>query len=90
MKTHVDESDIQARIADVDYTVMKDGRTTICTITMINGFAIHGFSACVKIENFDAAIGRRYAYEDAFNKLWQLEGYLLAERLMKNKEQKHG
>lgn len=31
--------------------------------------------------NFDMALGRKYSYEDAFNKLWPLEGYLLAERI---------
>mgnify|MGYP000072973861 CR=1 FL=1 len=81
MRTSIDAQFIESRVKDVDYIVMKDGRTTICTITMINGYTVNGFSACVDIKNFDAALGRKYSYEDAFNKLWPLEGYLLAERL---------
>ena len=50
---------------------------------MVNGFGVRGESACVDPRNFDEAIGRSIAYENAFDKLWQLEGYLLAERLSK-------
>lgn len=84
MKTYVDKSDIEARVKDVGYLTMPDGRTTICTITMVNNFTVNGFSACVNPKNFDPAIGRKYAYENAFEKLWQLEGYLLAERLYRS------
>lgn len=84
MKRYIDKADIEERIKDVNYLVMPDGRTTICTITMVNGFTVNGFSACVDIKNFDAALGRKYSYEKAFLDLWQLEGYLLAERLYKN------
>ena len=30
--------------------------------------------------NFDKAIGNRIAYDNAFNKLWPLFGFLLAEK----------
>lgn len=78
-RTSVDKQYLETRIKDVDYIVMKDGRTTICTITMANGYTVNGYSACVLACNFDEALGRRYSYEDAFDKLWPLEGYLLAE-----------
>ncbi len=84
-RTSIDAPYITSRIKDVDYIVMKDGRTTICTITMANDYTVNGFSACVDIKNFDAALGRKYSYEDAFNKLWPLEGYLLAERISTKK-----
>lgn len=80
-RTSVDKQYLEKRIEDVYYTVMPDGRTTICTIEMVNGFTVNGFSACVLASNFDAALGRKYSYEDAFSKLWPLEGYLLAEEL---------
>ena len=31
--------------------------------------------------NQDKAIGEKFAYEDAINKAWPLEGYLLAEEI---------
>lgn len=55
--------------------------TTICMITMKNGFTVIGHSTPADPRNYDAAVGRRYAYENAFRQLWQLEGYLLVEYL---------
>ena len=48
-------------------------------------YLITGHSACVSPENFDAALGMKYAREQAEgkarDKLWELEGYALAKRL---------
>lgn len=74
-------SDIQARIAKVEYTVLPDTTTTICQMHMVNGYVILGFSACVDKNKFNQALGEKYAYEDAINKSWPLEGYLLAEEI---------
>ena len=54
---------------------------TFCVITLKNGFTVTGESACVSPENFNAEIGQKIAYENARNKIWQLEGYLLKEKL---------
>ena len=54
---------------------------TFCVIVLKNGFTVTGESACASPENFDAEIGRKIAYENARNKIWQLEGYLLKEKL---------
>ncbi|WP_308324412.1 Gp49 family protein, partial [Klebsiella pneumoniae] len=40
-----------------------------------------GESACASPENFDPEIGRKIARENAVNKIWMLEGYLLKQRL---------
>lgn len=40
-----------------------------------------GESAATSPENFDQAIGRKIARENARNKIWGLEGYLLREKL---------
>ena len=34
-------------------------------------------------ENFDEEIGRKIAYQNAVQKIWSLEGYLLKEKLYK-------
>lgn len=75
---------IQARIISADYIVIGNSTVTICNLTLINGFSVRGESACVDPRNFDMEIGREIAYRDAFSKLWQLEGYLLAERRLKD------
>jgi hypothetical protein len=45
------------------------------------GFTIIGRGACVDPANFDLEVGRKVAKEDAADKLWQLEGYLLQLKL---------
>jgi hypothetical protein len=72
---------IEGKIVEESYLVLPDGRTTLCTITLQNGFTIQGLSACVDISNFDLKIGRKWAREDAIKKIWPLEGYLLAQRI---------
>lgn len=69
---------IKGRISNVDFTKM--GQTiTHCRITVDNGFSVSGESACVNPENYKKEIGERIAYDNAFEKLWALYGFLLAE-----------
>ena len=84
MSNKVTLEQIQSKIKSESYIVLPDGRTTLCTLTMENGFTINGTSACVDAANFDINLGRRYAHEDAIRQIWPLEGYLLAQRLYEN------
>jgi hypothetical protein len=54
---------------------------TICAMKTVNGFTVIGESACASPENFDADIGATIARENAKNKIWPLEGYLLKSKL---------
>lgn len=54
---------------------------TFCVLTLSNGFTVTGESACASPENFDAEIGRKIARQNATNKIWLLEGYLLKQKL---------
>ncbi|EIU1659174.1 TPA: hypothetical protein ONB34_001855 [Pseudomonas aeruginosa] len=54
---------------------------TFCVLVLRNGFTVTGESACASPENFDEEIGRKIARQNAVQKVWQLEGYLLRERL---------
>ena len=54
---------------------------TFCVLTLQNGFTVTGESACASPENFDAEIGRKIARQNAVNKIWMLEGYLLKQHL---------
>ncbi|EMI8962148.1 Gp49 family protein [Acinetobacter baumannii] len=54
---------------------------TFCVLVLNNGFSVTGESACISPENFNAEIGRKVAKENALNKVWQLEGYLLKDKL---------
>ena len=83
-KTAVDITSMSAKIKQVVYTTVPDSTLTLCLLYMKNGYVVTGQSACVDVKKFNAATGEKYAYEDALNKLWPLEGYLMAEKLMGN------
>lgn len=87
MKDHLTQEDINAKIKDAKFTVLEDGRTTICNLYLENGFTVRGESACVSKENFNQAIGEQIAFENAKEKVWELEGYLLAEDIYRSKTQ---
>ena len=79
--TKVTEEGIKAKISKVEYFQLPDSTVTICSITLNNGFSVRGESACVDPTIFDKDLGEKFAYKDAFDKIWQIEGYLLAEQL---------
>lgn len=72
---------IDAEIAGEQYWVPARTTLTVCALTLRNGFVVTGESAAASPENFDHAIGQRIARENARNKIWALEGYLLREKL---------
>ena len=73
---------IDAQIAQpAQYHVFPGTTMTICALTLKNGFIVTGESAAASPENFDEAIGRRIAYDNARNKIWALEGYALRNAL---------
>lgn len=76
----VTKASIEAKIAKVDYIVLPDSTVTLCNITLHNGYSVRGESACVDPRNFNVEIGKSLAFKQAFDKLWPLEGYLLAEK----------
>jgi len=80
----VTPQDIEMKIRKVEFMVL-DNLTTICQITVENGFTTVGKSACVSAARWDKKIGEDVAYKDAFDQLWPLEGYLLKEKLWQEK-----
>ena len=72
---------IKEKIISEQYVVLPNGRTTVCQITLENGFTVEGYSACVSPENFNLKMGREIARDNAIEKIWPLEGYLLAEKM---------
>ena len=76
----VTPASIQDKIIRVEYRRLSP-KITHCIIEMENGFEVTGESACVDPANYNQEIGERIAYDNAFDKLWPLEGYLLQEKL---------
>lgn len=80
-RTSVSLNDIEAKVTRTVFTVLPDTTTTICQLFMENGYVVLGTSACVDKTKYNQALGEKFAYEDAINKAWPLEGYLLAQQM---------
>lgn len=72
---------IENTIVHEDYHVFPGTMTTICSLTLLNGFSTNGSSACVSPENFNEELGRKIARDNAVQEIWVLEGYLLKQKL---------
>jgi len=81
----VTQAEIDELIKQVNYHIFPGTTVTVCCITLENGYNVIGSSACASIENFDIEIGAAIALKEAKNKIWQLEGYLLREKLYNDK-----
>lgn len=72
---------IDNTILTEQYHVFEGTTLTVCALTLKNGFIVVGESAAASPENFDEEIGKKISRENARNKIWQLEGYLLRDKL---------
>jgi len=77
-------ADIHGKIANVAYHAHD--HLTLCILTLKNGFFVVGKSAPVSVENFSLEIGQKVAHNDAVRQVWELEGYLLRQRLFEEQE----
>lgn len=82
----ITSDDVDSTIAKVDYHVFPNTTLTVCCITLVNGFTVTGESASASPENFNKSIGEDIAFNNARDKIWQLEGYLLKQHLHQQKE----
>ena len=71
-------NDILAKVKGATYTVLPDGRTTICQLSLENGYSVEGKSACVDTANFNKALGEQYSYNNAIDKIWELAAHAAA------------
>lgn len=72
---------IDATIVAEQFHVFPGTFLTVCCLTLRNGFTVVGESACASPENFNKELGERIARQNAREKIWPLEGYLLREKL---------
>ncbi len=70
---------IDAQIVGEAFHVFPGTTLTVCALTLKNGFHVVG--AAASPANFDAELGRKIARDNARNKIWALEGYLLRSKL---------
>ena len=72
---------IDAAIVGEAYYVFPGTTLTVCCLSLRNGYQVTGESAAASPKNFDKMLGQKIARENARNKIWALEGYLLRQRL---------
>ena len=73
--------DVDDAIKGETYTTLPSGKVMVCELTLRNGFTVRGEAAVVSRANFNADIGMKISRKNARNKIWELEGYLLQQRL---------
>lgn len=71
---------IESKIIKEEYHLLTDV-LTVCVLTLKNGFTVTGESACASPSNYNKEIGDKIARDNAKDKIWVLEGYLLKEKL---------
>jgi hypothetical protein len=81
MKTKLTIEDIKAVVVKEQYHVFPETTLTVCCLHLENGYTVTGESACVDPASFNKELGEKYAKEDAVEKIWQLEGYLLKHKM---------
>lgn len=72
---------IKSKIKSHTFTKLPSGKVLICEITLENGFTVRGEAAVVDPANYVQVMGEEIAYKDAIDKIWQLEGYLLQQKI---------
>lgn len=80
-QSYKDNNDVHVGSAITEKSAKALPCLTFCVLVLNNGFTVTGESACASPENFNAEIGQKIAYENAREKIWLLEGYLLKEKL---------
>ena len=72
---------IQSKVKEELYYNFPGTTTTVCCLILENGYSVIGSSSCTNMENFQEDLGKSISKENAINKIWELEGYLLKEKL---------
>jgi len=70
-------ADIDNEIVSEAFHVFEGTTTTVCCLTLQNGYNVIGTSAAASLENFDEEIGKKLARERAREQIWALAGYEL-------------
>lgn len=79
--TSITKDFLESRIKTIEYFALPNGRSILCVITLDNGFITEGLSHAASGGNFKEEIGKKVAYDIAFDKLWMPFGFFLREAL---------
>jgi len=71
----VTQQQVMDAVKKSTYTILPDGRTTVCQLTLTNGYTVIGTSSCVDPAEFNKAEGEKWAWNDALEEVWPVLGY---------------
>jgi len=74
MENAVTEECVESSIAEEFYTTIGR-KTTLCLLTLKNGFEVVGTASCVDPSNYSEEAGKPYARKKAFDEAWKVLGY---------------
>ena len=60
-----------------EYHVFADAGTTVCHLTLPNGYSVVGAAFCVDRASYNETLGQKIALDRAKDQVFALEGYLL-------------
>lgn len=72
----IKQEDIERFVAKESVTT-AGSKNTVVTLTTITGFEANGISSCVKPENYDVNIGKKFARPHAIEQIWAGLGFVL-------------
>ncbi|AIZ94814.1 hypothetical protein [Pseudomonas phage vB_PaeP_4029] len=81
----VNPQDVKNMIVEESFTILPNGLTTVCQLTLVNGWTVTGQSSCVDPDEFDAEIGIEIARRNAEDEVWKFAGYELMQKLHKRR-----
>jgi hypothetical protein len=77
---------IKSKIKNIKHIVAFPGKMVICVLELENGYIVTGQEACVDTKEFDLEVGKQLAYKNAESKIWELEGYLVQQKMYEREE----
>ncbi len=82
IRNRVTKEEIDNLIEHVDYHVFDGTTVTTCLIWLKNGAKVIGVNyGRILPEEQNWEMGKQEAYKDAYNKIWELEGYVVRQNL---------
>lgn len=85
MKKNIKTVDVIKAISKEQYHTFPDTHMVVCCMTLKNGYHVIGESYCVDPDLWDERISQHIAREDALNKVWTLEEYVMKDRIYREK-----
>ena len=80
-KNRVTESLIDQTIFEIKFHTFENTTTTICCLTLKNGFEVVGYSSPLNPKNYNKPLAEKIALEHAKKKIYGLEAYLLKQEI---------